>query len=48
MIKMPNLTEISFTDGTMTEILSTTNAPLDEDMFFNDGHKLKIIVYRYA
>ncbi len=48
MIEMQNSTNILIMDKTMTDILSTTDASLhlDEDMFFNDGHRLKIIVYR--
>lgn len=48
---MQNLSMKSITDATMTEIYATTSVPeqlqLDEDMLFNDGHRLKIIVYRY-
>lgn len=49
MLKMQNLSMKSITDATMTEIYATTDVPeqLDEDMLFNDGHRLKIIVYRY-
>lgn len=51
---MPNLTNIMITESkikTMTEFLTTTIpsellALDDADMVFNDGHRLKIIVYR--
>lgn len=54
MIIMPNLTNIMITESkikTMTELFTTTIssellALEDPDMVFNDGHRLKIIVYR--
>jgi hypothetical protein len=48
MLKMQNLSLQLITDATMTDIFATTSVPeqLDPDMLFNDGHRLKIIVYR--
>lgn len=52
MIKMPNFTNTMMFDNdieTMTEIFDSTTEsvpPEDQDMVFNDGHRLKIIVYR--
>lgn len=47
---MQNLSLDVIKDATMTEVYTTTLIPeqLDKDMIFNDGHRLKIIVYRYA
>lgn len=52
MITMPNFTNTMIFDNeieTMTEIFESTTESLpleDQDMVFNDGHRLKIIVYR--
>lgn len=55
---MPNLSNtmmIDSEDNTMTELFMASSTittplksldPVDQDMEFNDGHRLKIIVYR--